>query len=420
MGRGGSTCQRRSVSWRRPRPTMLTDSLSIGAALCGLVALSEWLVRRTPARHVGSALLVILLTALVANLGLLPTGSTPEAPVPVYDGVFSILAPLSILWLLLGVDLRAVLRAGPAVVGLFLVGSAATVVGVLVGMWVVRGPETLGPLFAALGGMFAGTYTGGSLNFNAVALGYDVMRDGPLFAGAVAVDNIVTTVWIVATLALPRLLAPVWRTRVVRVREGVDEEPTPAVPLLGIEDDTETLHPLDLGLALGLGIGGLAVSEWTAGALGRAGVAVPSILILTALALVLAQIPAVARLKGPRLLGMFGVYLFLAVVGAFCDVAALRGLGSLGLTLLAFTSVAVGVHGALVFGVARLAGIDLAIAAVTSQANVGGGTSALALARSLGRDDLVLPAVLVGSLGTALGTFIGFWVAGVALPLLLG
>ena len=72
------------------------------------------------------------------------------------------------------------------------------------------------------------------------------------------------------------------------------------------------------------------------------------------------------------------------------------------------------------FGVARLFKVDLAIAAVTSQANVGGGTSALALARSLGRDDLVLPAVLVGSLGTALGTFVGFWVAGVALPLLLG
>lgn len=397
---------------------MLTDSLFVAAALCALVALSEWLVRRTPARHVGSALLVILLTALVANLGLLPAGSSPEAPVPVYDGVFSILAPLSILWLLLGVDLRAVVKAGPAVLGLFLVGTAATVVGVLVGMWAVRGPEAIGAAYAALGGMFAGTYTGGSLNFNAVAIGYDVMRDGPLFAGAVAVDNIVTTLWIVATLALPRLLAPVWRTRSPIVRPPARR--ASAGPLLGIEDDTETLHPLDLGLALALGLGGLWLSEWIAAGLAEGGVAVPSILVLTTLALVLAQVPAVARLKGPRLLGMFAVYLFLAVVGAFCDVTALRGLGELGLTLLAFTGIAVAVHGLIVFGVARLFRIDPAIAAVTSQANVGGGTSALALARSLGRDDLVLPAVLVGSLGTALGTFVGFWVAGVALPALLG
>ena len=405
---------------------MLTDSLYVAAVLCGLVALSEWLVRTTPARHIGSALLVILLTAVVANLGILPAGSSPEAPVPVYDGVFSILAPLSILWLLLRVDLRAVLRAGPAVIGMFLVGSAATVLGILAGMAAVRGPDTIGPLYNALGGMFAGTYTGGSVNFNAVALSYEVMDNGPLFAGSIAVDNIVTTVWIMATLALPRLLLPLWSrpapassTATSPASEGSDLELATG-PLLGIEDDTETLHPLDLGLALALGLGSLWLSEWLASALATVGMAVPSILILTALALILAQIPAVSRLRGPRVLGMVAVYLFLAVVGAYCDVAALRGLGGLGLTLLAFTSVAVAVHGGIVFGVARLFKVDLDIAAVTSQANVGGGTSALALARSLGRDDLVLPAVLVGSLGTALGTFLGFWTAGALLPWLLG
>ena len=46
--------------------------------------------------------------------------------------------------------------------------------------------------------------------------------------------------------------------------------------------------------------------------------------------------------------------------------------------------------------------------------------SALALARSIGRSDLVLPAVLLGSLGNALGTFLGFWAAGQLLPALLG
>ncbi|GAB5536910.1 MAG: DUF819 family protein [Rubricoccaceae bacterium] len=406
---------------------MPTDSLYVAAVLCGLVALSEWLVRTTPARHIGSALLVILLTAVVANLGVIPAGSSPEAPVPVYDGVFSILAPLSILWLLLRVDLRAVLKAGPAIIGMFLLGSAATVLGILVGMAVVRGPETIGPLYNALGGMFAGTYTGGSVNFNAVALSYEVMDDGTLFAGAIAVDNIVTTVWIMATLALPRLLLPFWTRASANSTAPDSTSPTPdpaselaTGPLLGIEDDTETLHPLDLGLALALGLGSLWVSNWAASALEAVGVAVPSILILTTLALIFAQIPAVSRLRGPRVLGMVAVYLFLAVVGAYCDVAALRGLGSLGLTLLTFTSVAVAIHGFIVFGVARLFKVDLAIAAVTSQANVGGGTSALALARSLGRDDLVLPAVLVGSLGTALGTFLGFWTAGGLLPWLLG
>ncbi len=54
---------------------------------------------------------------------------------------------------------------------------------------------------------------------------------------------------------------------------------------------------------------------------------------------------------------------------------------------------------------------DPDVVAVASQANIGGGTSALALARSLNRLDLVLPAILIGSLGLALGTYLGFFTA---------
>jgi len=48
---------------------------------------------------------------------------------------------------------------------------------------------------------------------------------------------------------------------------------------------------------------------------------------------------------------------------------------------------------------------------IASQANIGGASSALALARSINRTDLQLPAVLVGVLGNAIGTYLGIWVA---------
>jgi len=48
---------------------------------------------------------------------------------------------------------------------------------------------------------------------------------------------------------------------------------------------------------------------------------------------------------------------------------------------------------------------------IASQANIGGSSSALALARSLKRDDLLLAAVLVGALGNAIGTYLGFLMA---------
>ena len=137
----------------------------------------------------------------------------------------------------------------------------------------------------------------------------------------------------------------------------------------------------------------------------------PSVVLLTTLALVLAHLPPVRRLRGSRTLGMLGVYLFLAVIGAYCDLAAFSGLGALGPRLLVFVAVTVLVHGLVVFGFAGLLRLDRDVAAVASQANIGGGTSALALARSLGRADLVLPAVLVGSVGTAVGTYLGFMMA---------
>jgi uncharacterized membrane protein len=392
---------------------MIYNDVYILAVLSLLVAGSEWLVRKTWLKHVGTALLVILLTAIVANLGLLPTTSTDEAPVPIYTFIFGVVAPLSILWLLLKVNLRDVLKAGLPIISLFLIGSVGTAAGVVVGMLVVNGPESIGPLYYALGGMFVGTYTGGSVNFNALALQYDVMREGVLFGGAVVVDNIITATWMVATLAIPRLLAPLWHRR----RHDAETLPAERAEVsLGIEEDTESIHPMDLGLVLAIGLFGLWLSDLLEAASGQMGFAIPSILILTALALILAQIPAIARLRGARTLAMFAVYLFLAVIGAFCDVTALGQLGSLGLTLLIFASTIALVHGLLIFAAAWLFRIDLDIAAVASQANIGGGTSALALARSLGRDDLVLPAVLVGSVGLAIGTFLGFWVAEQVLP----
>jgi len=408
-----------------------SQSLLILAVLCLVIAFSEWLVRRTWLRHLGTALLVILVTAVIANFGLLPTTSTEENPVPVYNAIFGTVAPLAIVWLLLKVNLRDILQAGVPILSLFVIGSLGTVAGVLVGMWVVDGPERIGPLYNALGGMFTGTYTGGSVNFNAIAINYNVMREAVLFGGAAAVDSIITTIWMAATIAIPRMLRPHWPER-VRWSAGLDSDRDDSdgdeagsdrvagVPDLGIEEDTERIHPVDLALVLAIGLGTLWASDALAAGLAARGVAVPSILILTVIALILAQFRAVVDLAGSRTLGLYAVYLFLCVIGAYCDVGALAAIGGLGVTLLVFTSTVVIVHGLITFGAARLLKLDVDIAAVASQANVGGGASALALARSLGRTDLVLPAVLIGSLGTALGTFLGFWVAQSLLPGLLG
>ncbi len=388
----------------REGPMPVIDApLYVLAGLFALVLAAEWLARNTAARHLGAALLVILLAALAANLGLLPAGDGMQ---PVYNGVFAYAAPLSIFFLMLEVNLRELRSAGLPMLIMFLLGSAGTLLGVLIALN-VTGLETLvGGLAAPLGGMFAATYTGGSLNFNTLALHYGIVEEGGLYAGAVAVDNLMTSVWMIATLILPKILHGVLPRRKVVMEQFADEREA-----LRHHEDTETVSPMDLALLLALGLVVTWLSNLAAAELSALGVEVPSLLILTTGALLLAQIPALGRLTGSRVLGMLAVYLFLAVIGAHADVSALADLGQLGLVLFAFVAILMAVHGAVLFGAGSLLRHDWDLMAVASQANIGGGTSALALAKSLGRGDLFLPAILVGSLGTGLGTYLGFIVA---------
>lgn len=373
----------------------LTAPIFVLAVLCFNIALTEWLVRRTFLRHVGTALLVIVLTAVTSNLGLIPSGTGETA---VYQGIFKYVAPFAIFLPLLEVNLRDVVRAGGPMIGSFAAGAAGTFVAVPAAMWAVGGKEAIGPLFSPLGGMFVGTYTGGSVNFNALALHYDFVKEGELYIGTVAVDNIITALWMVACIAVPRII-------------GGGDAPDSSGGEAGdrwIEADTSSLHPLDLAILGGLGAVSLWVSEKGAEWLSGWGINLPSILILTTIALILAQFPAIRRLQAVRPLGLFAIYLFLSVIGASCDLAALAKIGSLGLTLFLLAALTVAIHGAVTFSAGRLFSRDWSVLAVASQANIGGPASALALARSLGRSDLLLPAVLVGTLGYGVGTYLGF------------
>ena len=117
-----------------------------------------------------------------------------------------------------------------------------------------------------------------------------------------------------------------------------------------------------------------------------------------------------ANLKGSHNLGLYLVFIFLAVIGAYCELSAVTQLKEVGLTLLLFAGLAVFLHGAIIIILGGLFYRDWEMIAIVSQANVGGGTTAIALAESFNRKELILPAILVGTLGNALGTYLGFLV----------
>ena len=225
-----------------------------------------------------------------------------------------------------------------------------------------------------------------------------MIREGAVYTGVVVADNIVTAIWMLVTLSLPVLM--------------LKFRPHPTLKAVGGSqikghEDKEQLSPLSLGLMLFIGIGAMFLSDELAVL-----TEIPSVLILTTIALVLAQLKIIQKIPGAKLLGMFSVYLFLVVVGAFCEVTALIDVGEHAIDILVFTTSIVLVHGLFLLLVAMLLKSDWHIIAIASQANIGGASTALALAQSFKRNDLLLPSILAGSLGTGLGTYLGFLVTG--------
>ena len=338
---------------------------------------------------------MIVITAIWANIGIIP--SSTNAPV-IYDHIFQFIAPLSIFFLLLDCDLKAIQNAGRPLLFLFLLGSIATFAGVIFGSWITS-TDLIGDDFPVLAGMFTGTYTGGSINFNAVAMEYDIIENGNLYTGAIAIDNIWTALWMILTIALPKFLG----AKFPRKSEHFHTQRASAT-----DNDHEIINVQGLAILLSIGILALVISEELASYAKKSGVQIPSIIILTTFSLLLAQLSFMKKIRGGRTMGLFGLYLFLAVIGAFCDFSAFIQMGSLGLALFIFVSVIIIVHGLIIFGIGALFRQDWEIIALASQANVGGSGSALALSKSFNRPDLFLPAILMGTLGNALGTYLGF------------
>ena len=378
---------------------LISDNLYVTAVLLLLVVISEWLGQKKYFHYLGSTLIVIIVAAILANVHLLPSSQDTSV---VYDDIFTYAAPLGIFFLLLDVRLKDLRTAGLPMIVIFLAGTAFSVAGVLLGYYFIK-PQLHGVRSAfAVAGMYTGTYTGGSANLNAVAITYGVNKDGTLFAAINAADNIITTVWMIITIFLPSLLQKLFPRK-----QAVTAAVSSSANNLNTDTVKEEMSILGIGLLLFLGVASLFVSL----AVTKLFPKIPSILTLTTIALVLAQMPFVHKLKGDKIFGYFLVLLFLAVVGAYCDIHALVSNGSVALTLLAWVTATVFIHGILLFLSGAIFKQDWYIISIASNANIGGATTAAALAASLGRRDLRLPGILVGSLGTALGTYLGIMVA---------
>ena len=364
------------------------QDFALWAILLAVAAFGFWCERYPWGRKYSGVMWLMAVSFALANLKIIPTTA------PAYDAVWNYLVPIAIPLLLFEADLRRIVRESGPILVAFIIGSAAVVIGVIVGAALLN----LGLNEAELAGIFTGSYIGGSLNFAAVAEASG-MQDGSMLAAAIAADNVATNLHFLLLILIPGIAWFVKRypTQHMDNAEQVDADSVVSVHRIANLDIAGLLASLALAFmlaALGKALAGLMAAPQY------------SIIVTTALTILLATLlpGQIRKLSGHSETGNVMMFIFLASVGATADIWELIAIGPV---LFIFALIIITVHTVVMFGVGRLLKLDLAEIAMASAVCIGGPSSAAALASAKGWKDLLIPGVLAGSLGYAIGSFIG-------------
>ena len=384
------------------------DTWLLWAFLAGWAAVSIWLEQKYAwASKVSGAIIALVGALILSNLKIIPV----EAPA--YDAVWGYVIPLAIPLLLYQANLKKVWNESGRLLLLFLISSVGTVVGVFAAFFALH---RFIPELDRIGAMMTGSYIGGGVNFAALSAKFETSEG--MISSTIVADNLMMAIYFFVLIAIPGI--QFFRKKF----------PTPHIDEVEASADkgADTLaasywHRKDISLKdIALSVGsafvivavsfkiaelfGSAIPDEGAGWLLLGGLLGDKYLMLTTLtvAAVTLMPKFFDSLHGAQEIGTYLIYIFFVVIGVPASLPLLVQNAPL---LLIFVFIIVLLNMIVTFTAGKAMKFNLEEIIVASNANIGGPTTAAAMAIAKGWKNLIVPVMLVGTMGYIIGNYIG-------------
>lgn len=364
------------------------------------------------AAKIPGAVLALLIALAASNFGLIPTDA------PAYDAVWGYIVPLAIPLLLFQLDLHALFKESGRLLIIFLISSVGTMLGALIGFFMLKDHI---PELGKITGMISASYTGGGVNFAAMTARLEPSKD--ITAATIVADNLMMACYFFILISISGSYAvrKIWGSP---YQDELDKNGTSNQNMAADYWQTKPISLQSIALSLGASMAIVAVaftvSKWLKGILGEGSnmatnmlfsLVTDKYLLLTSLTLLVIALfrNGVRKLDGSQELGTYGIYLFFVVIGIPASIPLIIQNAPL-LFVFTLTVAMVNLLITLIFG--KLLKFSIEEIVLACNANVGGPTTAAALAIGKGWRDLIGPILLIGTVGYIIGNYIGMFIYG--------
>lgn len=388
---------------------------ALWAIVIGFATLSIVLEQKYKwASNISGVIIALVSAMTLSNLNIIPVSAA------VYDIVWNYAVPLAIPLLLIKCNIKKILKESGKILIIFLIGSFATAAGSLIAFFLLKNHISE---LEGIAAMITGTYIGGTINFAALSNAFNVSEK--MVSSATVADNLLMALYffVLISISSSKFFRKYYKHPYIDKVENLKLENVISEYWKPKETSLK-----DIAISVSFAFITVAVSNSLSsylssfipktnfilyminGLLGNKYLIITSISIICA-----ASFPNIfSKLGAAQEIGTFLIYLFFFVIGV---PASLNEIIKNSPLLLVFCSIVVFMNMIISFIFGKIFKFNLEEIILASNANIGGPTTALAMAISKGWIDLAGPIIFVGTLGYVIGTYFGVFIGNLLLAI---